>query len=184
MKLLFAGLGLFIALFTTSLSPVQAHQLKASGSVGAVLHVEPDDDPIVGRPSTFLLEFKDKNEQFQLDRCVCTVTVSRNGQELTRLPIQPTNSVSYTFPEKGVYKVTVEGKPLGDAAFAPFSVSYDIRVTRESTQFTSSSTKPGWLSLHGIHLLLILLVSAYTIYRIHISSRELPNKTKKKGDVV
>ena len=161
-------------------SSVEAHVLKTSGSVGAVVHVTPEDDPIAGEQTDFFFEFKDREGKFKPENCDCKVTILKAGQEAYTAPLFQNNSdpsltsasFSYTFPEKNIYQVKISGQPLTTDAFQEFNLEYDIRVARVSesldTQVTdvpdnsnqSGSerlvTKPYFLGL-GLIILLGLL---------------------------
>src|SRR5689334_16513316 len=81
------GLKLFIAfsflIFSLFLpQKVSAHILKYDGSIGAVLHVNPDDDPIAGETTGFFFEFKDKKNKFLPENCDCLVRVTKEGSEI------------------------------------------------------------------------------------------------------
>lgn len=52
------GLLLVFALPQTA----SAHVLQTDGSIGAVLHVDPDDNPIIGEKATFFFDLKDVTE--------------------------------------------------------------------------------------------------------------------------
>lgn len=161
---------------------ISAHTLKTSGSVGAVVHVSPEDDPIAGESTDFFFEFKDKNGKFKPENCDCKVVILKSGQESYSSPLFQNNtdpsltnaSFSYTFPEKDVYTVKVIGNPTTPDAFQSFNLEYDIRVARESekkiagNQIVTEEPKSGtiyWISTNaplaiGGLLILTLLIFA------------------------
>jgi hypothetical protein len=124
----------------------EAHFLQISGSIGAVLHIDPDDDPIAGQVSAFYFEFKDESKKFVVQDCNCSIIITDlTTKEKTAIPqkdigyIQTTTLIfKYTFPKKGIYRVEVVG---------PFTLSYDIRVDRESI---AQETKVPSHTLHYI----------------------------------
>lgn len=112
----------------------EAHVLKSDGSVGAVLHVSPDDDPVAGVSTEFFFELKDKDGKFIPEDCDCTATVLQDGKAIyTQSLFQDKGgaSFSYVLPQKGIYIVQINGKPNSQNAFQPFTLSWDIRVARE-----------------------------------------------------
>lgn len=133
---------------------VSAHILKSSGSVGAVMHIQPDDDPIVGEISSFYFDFKDKNNKFSAQDCTCLLTILKNSEEVFVQPLfqdhsvpSLTNaSVQYTFPEKGVYTIKITGAPKSEPTFEAFTLEYDIRVERTSQWTKSADT--NWITEH------------------------------------
>jgi hypothetical protein len=162
-------------IFLASVLPVQAHVLKSDGSVGAVLHVNPEDDPIVGESSNFFFEFKDKKGKFKPEDCDCQGKILRNGQEIYTTFLFQNNanpsldnaSFAFIFPEKDIYQVRVSGSPRTSESFEPFILTWDVRVARQSekstdtTSLTTQTTKNGlidWFSRHIPHLVGITLI--------------------------
>ncbi len=120
--------------------PVDAHTLKTDGPIGAVIHISPEDDPIVGEQSDFFFEIKDKENKFQLSKCHCEALVVKDERVIYSTtfsqhngdPSLTSSSFGYTFPEKGIYKIMVNGMPIESFTFDSFSLVYEIRVSRES----------------------------------------------------
>src|SRR5437773_8843060 len=73
-------------------SVVNAHFLKIDGSIGAVLHVDPDDDPIAGEQASFFLSFKDKQHKFSPQNCTCTFSIQEQNQTIYSQPLFQNNS--------------------------------------------------------------------------------------------
>lgn len=115
------------------------HTLENESTIGAVLHISPEDDPIAGEISTLFFEITDITDRFQTGLCECTVTIEENGTVISTIPVYPDESAQdqtnatliYTFPKISVYKVTLSGKPISGDGFDEFSLSYDVRVARE-----------------------------------------------------
>jgi len=153
--------------------PVSAHILATDGSIGAVLHIDPDDDPIAGAKTGFYFEFKDKQNKFQPINCNCTFYVYEAGKMIyyntllsdTPNPTLDNIAVFYTFPQKDVYQVIVSGSPQTVGAFQSFSLKYDIRVAREqeASNITISSASKAWFSTHLIHVLGIGLITLFFV---------------------
>jgi hypothetical protein len=159
--------GLFFAF--TFPSQASAHILSTDGNIGAVIHIDPDDDPIAGEQTGFFFEFKDKQNKFNPQQCECRFTILEGGKELYAQPLFRDNtspsltsaSVSYTFPIKDVYKIQVTGKPTSPDAFQPFTLTYDIRVERESDNKTP--TEQTWLSTHVHHIRTTGIIAFFVI---------------------
>lgn len=145
---------------------VHAHVLKTDGGIGAVLHVSPEDDPIVGEPTEFFFEFKDTKEQFAPQNCACVVTIYKAGDVVYTQPLfqdvpNPSledASFSYVLPEKNIYTVEVKGEPLQDGSFAPFTLSWDLRVARERATASEASPSSTVLSQYGSFVFALLFV--------------------------
>ncbi len=158
--------------------PISAHILKTDGSIGAVLHIDPNDEPAAGDLAGIFLEFKDRENKFNPQNCSCTFSIIEDGKEIYNQPLFQNNtnpnlenaSVFFTFPEKNVYQIKIVGKPNSPNAFQTFSLIYDIRV---ATQHTYSSPIPNYsqgnfvtnfLSVHVIHLIGGFIVLGFLIF--------------------
>lgn len=167
-------------IFVFSADTIYAHVLKIHGSIGAVIHVSPEDDPIAGMSTDFYFELKDKNGKLKPDNCDCTGVVLQNGREIFSAPVfqNGTNSslesasFSFVFPEKDIYKVRVVGNPLTDGAFEPFTLEWDIRVDRETEKSTQNSngskeinpeTGNKYSLVQTIGLIVLAIVVAYLV---------------------
>lgn len=162
MKVFKISLAISLALLLAPLV-AEAHVLKTDGSIGAVLHVDPADDPVAGQSSSFLFEFKDKQNKFNMTDCNCQLEVYRSGKQIYTSSLQAgsgnTGAASYTFPERGVYTVGAMGQPFSAAAFQPFSLKFDIRVDR-----VSAKPKPGGFTKIIYVTLGLVLVGTVLIY--------------------
>lgn len=166
----FSFLFLLTSLFylLTSVQHAAAHVLEANGSVGAVLHIDPEDDPIAKQQSTFFFAFKDKEGKFTSSNCDCRVSISQQGKEIfsqslfqnSTDPSLTNASFSFIFPQKDVYTITVVGKPYDTTAFTPFTLSYPIRVAREE----SPASSPTWITTHLLHIILGIVISSVALY--------------------
>ncbi len=111
-------------------SPVLAHVLETDGSIGAVMHIDPDDDPIVATPSYFFFEFKDTKGRFDLKNCNCKVSILKDKNQIYSSSLSnPT--FTYVFPERNVYQIKVEGKAINNS-FQDFKLIYTVRVERQN----------------------------------------------------
>lgn len=156
-----------------SISSVSAHALKTDGNIGAILHIDPDDDPIAGSQSGFLFEFKDKQNKFTPQNCDCTFSIIEDGKEIYVQPLFQNNqnpsldsaSVFFTFPERNVYQIKVAGKPTPSDAFQPFSLVWDVRVARAAPNIATNSSpvNQSWFLVHLPHLTGGLIVVIFLI---------------------
>lgn len=148
MKKILISTSLTVAVLLVFSQNAWAHILKTNGSIGAVLHIDPDDDPIAGQVSTFFLDFKDTTGKFQLEKCSCEFSIFRSGQKIATQPLSQNNT--FIFPQKDIYQVQVSGVPLQAGQFQPFKLNYDIRVERAVVSPQPTST---FLTAHAIHLI-------------------------------
>jgi hypothetical protein len=125
--------------------PVFAHVLQSDGSIGAVMHIDPDDDPIANSPATLYFDIKDKNGQFNVTKCNCRVDIYEGGKVIYSSTLTP--AFPYTFPGKDVYQIHLVGSPQSPGDFPPFNIIYDIRVDKTSSGQTVPQNS-NWFSSH------------------------------------
>ncbi len=114
-------------IFNARISFASAHVLNKQGPIGVVLHISPNDHLVAGQEAEFILEFKDKEDNFTMDECDCQASISKNGQQL--FSIQLANGrFRYTFPESTAYKLAITGEPKQPEQFAAFDLNYDLHV--------------------------------------------------------
>jgi hypothetical protein len=143
-----------------------AHVLKVDGSIGAVLHINPDDNPTTGNSTDYVLSFSDDSGKFNLTNCNCTIAVMQNSQPVASEQLSTSkNNVSenhYTFAKPGVYTLRVAGTPKTPGAFQPFILAYEVRVTSGQT---NAQPMPAalWVGM-GMATALILLAAYASEY--------------------
>ena len=160
-KLFFVSVLLFSALHAS------AHVLKTDGTIGAVLHVDPNDQPSAGSVSTFFFDLTDTSKRFAVADCLCTFTINAGGKEVFAQPVASLDPISYTFADPGVYTVTLAGAPRDGSGFQPFSLPYDIRVERGDAQ-PAETESTGFWGEHGLHFVLFggaILVAGFIVAR-------------------
>jgi len=110
-----------------------AHVLKVDGNIGAVLHINPDDNPTTGDDTDYTMSFDDASGKFNLSNCDCTVAFIADGKTVgTRQLAVSGKTVSenhYTFTRPAVYTFRFTGKPKTPGAFQSFSLDYLVRVS-------------------------------------------------------
>ena len=172
-KTIFIFILLLVSFSTISL----AHILKTDNTIGAVLHTDPDDDPIAGQLTNFYFEFKDKTNRLDLNKCDCKVEISNNSNEILyrdSLFAQTHNadlsnpSFSFVFPQKNVYHLLVSGTPKNNTSFDSFQLSYDIRVAREICAAINStkSNDTNFIFLYIIPSIILLVLSLFLFKKI------------------
>lgn len=137
---------------------VGAHILRTDRTISALLHVDPDDTPVAHMQSVLSFEFEDKTNQFSINNCNCILAIKNNGHTIYAQKLSPNNTSSthlvgtnalYTFPQIGVYDVTLVGTPKTQDAFQPFTLSFFLRVTTDNRSFTINTptqTNPASLT--------------------------------------
>ncbi len=118
--------------------PVVAHQLKTNGEVGALMHIEPADQPKVGTNQTIWFKLVKKGGQkIAADQCNCTLSLTQGPRSILDTPLTAGTSgenagfptAQLIFPHPGGYTLVVSGTPKGTAPkFTPFSLRWAVKV--------------------------------------------------------
>jgi len=120
---------------------LQAHVLETNEeAIGAVIHLEPNDDPFAGANTDVIFEVTDKTGAFDPAECYCMVQVVQGEQivtssRITGYDVSDTAKTLYSkvvFPEVGVYTVQLIGKPVTNDWFHEFTLEYEVRVMRQA----------------------------------------------------
>jgi hypothetical protein len=142
-KLLLAAM--LVLLLGTQSGVAFAHVLKTDNGVSAVLHIDPDDNPIAGVPTTLSLTYGTDKGSFQLGDCSCGVRVIENNKGVATTHVQPAyfgsaaeGNAIVTFPDIGIYNVIVSGS-AADHSIPTFSMNYLVRVASSATSTTNKS---------------------------------------------
>jgi hypothetical protein len=117
-----------------------SHELVADKEVGALMHIEPNDDPKVGVSSKVWFDLVKKGGQkISLAECDCVFSLYKGTARtpvvtpaLAESKAEETKSVlsaQVTFPEQGAYRLVLSGKPKGKKIFAPFTLRWTVRAS-------------------------------------------------------
>ena len=136
------------------LGPI-AHQIEIDRSVGATLHVEPNDNPVAGEPSEIWFALTQKGgESLALEDCQCQLTMYTgdvSDRDATTNPIaqpdlramdvegyQNIPASTIVFPQVGQYTLILTGSPQADApAFEPFELRFPVTVAQGTPALTT-----------------------------------------------
>lgn len=166
---------LIILLVTCQLSLVGvalAHVLTVDKNIGVVLHIDPDDEPIIGKVSTFFFEIHDKTGKFKLSYCECIGSIVKSEKVIYKKNLSDNASFTYTFSKKGHYEVRLSGKPIKKDEFDSFEIEYPVAVSRienaKQTTFSGNSIIL-WMGSHLYHLaagiIIIVMGGIFAILR-------------------
>jgi len=141
-----------------------AHVLKVDGDIGAVLHINPDDNPTTGSPTDYTVSFHDDTGRFSLPKCICRVSIIENGQIVAAKPLVATSSAvsddRYTFLHPAVYTMRFTGQPKAPGAFQPFRLDYAVRVTDGQV---ATQPMPALLWVGMAMAIGLILLAAYAL---------------------
>jgi hypothetical protein len=115
----------------------QAHEIQDDGDMSVLLHMEPEDSPIVGQEATLYFSFTEASDKFKVLDCDCELKITDGNAQVKSLALSEVAesfganvyTTNVTFPKKGVYTVDLAGKSK-TAAFADFHVDWFVRIER------------------------------------------------------
>lgn len=169
-----------LSFFTLCTQPVSAHFLATDNNIGAVLHVDPNDEPVAGEQASFFFAFKDKENKFIPQNCDCTFEVDENGKSIFAQPLFQNNnnpslsnaSVFYTFPQKDVYTVKVVGKPVTPNSFQPFTLLWNFRVDQQANQQGSSTNNLSLTKLFLLGIGIVVVVIGVLLLVLRLAKKQ------------
>ncbi len=115
------------------------HELKVSGDVAGMIHVQPDHHPVVGEIAQIWIALSQRGgKPIPLSGCDCRMTL-RNLSSATPvlnpilLPISlegytDVPSATLRFTQSGRYQVQLTGKPQRGYSFTPFTLEFEVNV--------------------------------------------------------
>ncbi len=128
---------LFTALLIAGIisQPLTAHAhvllTDDSGQTGAILHINPDDDPVAGEPSTLFFDIQ--NQSFSSHAHQVSLTVTDEEGVAADVPVSVANSsasATYIFPAQGAYRITLSAAADGAATAHAHTFTHTQRVSR------------------------------------------------------
>lgn len=150
---------LAVASLFGTIQPADAHVLirDDANSIGAILHITPDDDPIAGEESS--IYFNLRGQSLRESDVTITITDESTNQPVT-LAVTTTSSgveTTYTFPSRGVYQINLDIQGQRD-----YSFSHTQRVSRgigtDAAQTNSYPLATAALVLSSVTLALLVLI--------------------------
>lgn len=143
---------------------VQAHETESDAGISALLHIDPNDQPVVGKEAKLFFTFTDASGKFEIQRCDCVITLFQNDTQVDQRIVDVANTAfasvgSYplytrTFADAGVYKVELVGKPKDGATFGEFSLHYDVRVEEPGAMGTMEADHHTMMQQHLGHIII------------------------------
>ena len=183
----------FVALVSIAMLPIsaQAHNVKTSGEVAALFHIEPDHNPKAGQASRAWFALTKKGgELISLEKCNCKLEVRQEphqegSEPLLEPPLKAISADQYqgvpgaeiVFPRAGIYELEISGTAKDGQSFQPFQLSYSVtvqsgeaaqpsiapsQIAQVSTETASSRTR--WL-VPGVAIVALLIGGVWLIKR-------------------
>jgi hypothetical protein len=150
---------------------VSAHVLKENNGISSVMHIDPDDNPVAGVPTTLDFEYGNSSGSFLLNDYEIDVKVTGNSKVVQTATVQPAyfgsaseGDAMVQFPKIGIYNVIETGKALNSGA-TPFQVTYLVRV---------ATSKNGSVTMgHGSGVEVLLLSATGLLLLAMIAGRQI-----------
>ena len=122
-------LGAAVALGLTA-APAIAHQTVTSNGARVTLHVNPDDAPEAGVPSSIrVLSVKvPSRSRFAFRTCRCAIRITDSAGRVVMSRSMKT-STTFTFPRAGGYQITYSGKYTRSGRTKRFAAKFAIRAS-------------------------------------------------------
>ena len=167
----FLGVALVISGLLLSPGIAKAHDLEVNHGYTAVLHLDPDDDPLAGQPSVLNFFMGKAGASFNQNDYKVSIDISSAGKRLQHSNVAPRvfgdasdGVVNYTFPRIAVYKVDLYGVLKADNS-PQFHMSYTVRVADAVKGYSppASVTDPAVLGLIGSSAAVLIFVGFVTI---------------------
>ncbi|MEM9904999.1 MAG: hypothetical protein AAF921_08250 [Cyanobacteria bacterium P01_D01_bin.44] len=120
-------------------APLLAHKVELDGTIGATLHIEPNDTPRAGEPAlTWFALTKRGGASVTLTDCDCQLAVfSQSESEPVLEPeLKAVNAEGYedipgadiNFPSVGAYELVLTGAPVSGDGFEAFELRFSVTV--------------------------------------------------------
>jgi DMSO/TMAO reductase YedYZ heme-binding membrane subunit len=136
---------LFLIFFVSFIPGAHAHTLRVDGSIGVLLHADPNDAPVAGQVTSFFVNIQDNSGKFNIFVCNCTLAIEKDNREVAAFPI-PSNAfhqqIEYSFPASGIYKVIVAGNPTNQGQFQSFKTTFAYYVSGSLQAGNEPDTNP------------------------------------------
>lgn len=112
-------------------APAWGHQIASNNGVSVQVHVNPNDEPIAGVPTTiWVVRVKPLKATtvFSWKTCRCKLKVFDSSGTVVLDTAVSTPRTPITFPEEKAYGITFSGRVKRSGVWKPFKVSYAIRT--------------------------------------------------------
>jgi hypothetical protein len=118
------------ACVTVVVAPAWGHQIASNNGVSVQVHVNPNDEPVAGVPTTiWIVRVKPlKTGTFTWATCRCRLKVFDSSGAVVQDAPTKVARTPVTFPEAKAYGITFSGRFKRNGVWRNFKVSYAIRA--------------------------------------------------------
>jgi hypothetical protein len=159
-KLWLATIGCILAASFLPATAVRAHVATEDNGISALMHIEPNDNPVNGESATYVFTFSDEYSDFDLHDCDCRVLI--DGEDVSALNVESplSGTVVHTIRSAGTHRLELIGKNKdANSSFKPFMLDYHVRVSAEPID---TSFSPYLAAGMAIMVLALLTAALYT----------------------
>lgn len=167
------ALALIVALGFAGTASAHVLLVDRQANIAAVLHINPDDDPVAGEPSELYFDVQDADSDTRIPYSAyqLVITDEQNNNTVVRtVASNNTVGVEYTFPTRGLYRLNLRSNP-GYDSLQKISLQTSVRVSRGAGVSANADRYPwatAGLWVGGV-LLVMLLTQAVVNWRTTIA---------------
>jgi hypothetical protein len=133
-KLLIAATIAGAVALALGVAPAWSHQIASNNGVSVQVHVNPNDEPIAGEPTTvWVVRVKGKDVVFAWKTCRCRMLVFDSSGTTIVDTAATVPKTPVTFPEPKAYGITFSGRVKRKGVWRTFKVTYAIRAGASET---------------------------------------------------
>lgn len=108
LRVIIALCGVVVCISAANTAMAHILVTDSTKSVGAILHVTPDDDPIAGQTASLFYDIQRDISEVKPESIDLTITSSDGGEVAIPITIKGSYiSASYTFANRGAYTITL-----------------------------------------------------------------------------
>ena len=145
-------------------------------NIGALIHVNPDDDPIAGRPAQMNFSIDDSSAAYRAPYKAYTLSVTGADGKSAQAAMSVTDTTvigTYVFPSQGIYTLNLTAEAEGGKIIAFRDV---LRVSRGIVRAEVKEPEYPWATivLWNAGIVLLALLAVFMINRREIIRKSTP----------
>jgi hypothetical protein len=142
-----------------------AHFQDNDGAVSGLLHIIPDDSPVIGEEAILNFTITNTQGQFMPTDCDCKLTIAFENEVGREYFLDSEAKLKTIFTKRGTYKALLEGTPKNTKSFKAFKLNFSFRVERMGNVSVQSMTLYQCVFICLVIALIVGLAIAYLVGR-------------------